>query len=158
MPRAQGKSVAAPTAAQQSRDEAAFFARLRAALHTSGMRQSELARRLGCNASTVTEWFGRGSMPKGHLMLYIPRALGVSPTWLLSGEGPLEEGATDKGANLRSAYEVLAMVEQSLEKVRKELESRESVKRLGHRDAVGASERVRAALDRRQSKQRVSQG
>jgi transcriptional regulator with XRE-family HTH domain len=52
------------------------------------MSQADLARELGVGMATVSEWFTRGRVPNGDVMLRIPGALGISGHWLLTGEGP----------------------------------------------------------------------
>ncbi len=121
------EGVRVPSEAGRLRDERQFLVRLRSAIDGSRLSQRELADRLGCNASTVTEWFARGSMPKGHILMYLPRILGVSGTWLLSGDGPheaAEHKAGTSSAYLGGAREVLAQVEASLQAVRRDWEGR----------------------------------
>jgi hypothetical protein len=52
------------------------------------MTQADLARDLGVGVATVSEWFTRGRVPNGDVMLRLPSTLGVSGHWLLTGEGP----------------------------------------------------------------------
>ncbi len=72
----------------------AFFERLRQVLDDRGMSQADLARELGVGVATVSEWFTRGRVPNGDVMLRLPLALAVNGHWLLTGEGPrdLDEG------------------------------------------------------------------
>jgi transcriptional regulator with XRE-family HTH domain len=63
-----------------------FRTRLRTALAGRGMTQSELARRLGVRDATVSDWFNRGTMPGGAVMLRLPELLGVDGHWLLTGK------------------------------------------------------------------------
>jgi transcriptional regulator with XRE-family HTH domain len=66
----------------------AFFERLRQVLDDRGMSQADLARELGVGVATVSEWFTRGRVPNGDVMLRLPQALDVNGHWLLTGEGP----------------------------------------------------------------------
>lgn len=66
----------------------AFFERLRQALGDRGMSQADLARELGVGVATVSEWFTRGRVPSGDVMLRLPHALAVNGHWLLTGAGP----------------------------------------------------------------------
>src|SRR4051794_32143851 len=68
----------------------AFFERLRQVLDDRGMSQADLARELNVGVATVSEWFTRGRVPNGDVMLRLPGALRVNGHWLLTGEGPSE--------------------------------------------------------------------
>lgn len=93
----------------------AFFERLRTLLDERGMSQADLARELGVGVATVSEWFTRGRVPNGDVMLRLPHALGVNGHWLLTGEGPLElSHETDGDPYLRGVGDALARVEQCL--------------------------------------------
>ncbi|MBV9774413.1 MAG: helix-turn-helix transcriptional regulator [Gemmatimonadetes bacterium] len=69
----------------------AFFERLRQVLDDRGMSQADLARELGVGVATVSEWFTRGRVPNGDVMLRLPHVLRVSGHWLLTGEGPRDQ-------------------------------------------------------------------
>jgi transcriptional regulator with XRE-family HTH domain len=96
----------------------AFFERLRQLLEDRGMSQADLAREVGVGVATVSEWFTRGRVPNGDVMLRLPHALAVSGHWLLTGEGPreLEQG---RGGDpyLRGARDALARMNHCLEDV-----------------------------------------
>lgn len=66
-----------------------FLARLEAVMKRQGVNRSELARRLGARASTVSEWWTVGRAPNGELLLRLPEVLGVGP-----GEIFYDENAT----------------------------------------------------------------
>lgn len=68
----------------------AFFERLRQVLDDRALSQADLARELGVGVATVSEWFTRGRVPNGDVMLRLPGALRVNGHWLLTGEGPRE--------------------------------------------------------------------
>lgn len=68
----------------------AFFERLRLALEHRGRTQADLARDLGVGTATVSEWFTRGRVPSGDVMLRLPHSLGISGHWLLTGAGAME--------------------------------------------------------------------
>lgn len=117
-----GRAVG-PTPNEQVKAERGFLSRLRASLEESGMSQAELAIRVGCGPSTVTEWFQRGSLPKGHIMIHLPRVLGVSASWLISGEGasaPELADPRDKARRERTGLEVMAMMEGQLAELREQ--------------------------------------
>ena len=75
----------------------AFFERLRQVLDDRGMSQADLARELGVGVATVSEWFTRGRVPNGDVMLRLPLALGVNGHWLLTGDGPRDLDGTAGG-------------------------------------------------------------
>jgi transcriptional regulator with XRE-family HTH domain len=50
-----------------------------------GLTQTELARRLDVRDATVSDWFNRGTLPSGSVMLRLPTVLGVDGHWLLTG-------------------------------------------------------------------------
>ncbi|MBA4159362.1 MAG: helix-turn-helix transcriptional regulator [Gemmatimonadetes bacterium] len=93
----------------------AFFERLRQCLDDRGMSQADLARELGVGVATVSEWFTRGRVPNGDVMLRLPEALRVNGHWLLTGEGPRErERRGGEDPYLRGARDAIARVSQSL--------------------------------------------
>jgi transcriptional regulator with XRE-family HTH domain len=76
----------------------AFFERLRLCLDERDFKQADLARELGIGVATVSEWFTRGRVPGGDVVLRLPTVLQVNGHWLLTGEGPME--ATSDGDDL----------------------------------------------------------
>lgn len=112
-----GVAVLAPApetgpARRKAVELSAFFERLRQVLEDRGMTQADLARELGVGVATVSEWFTRGRVPNGDVMLRLPHALGVDGHWLLTGEGsrdrerrrggdPYAQGARDAVERLR---------------------------------------------------------
>ena len=78
----------AGTARRKAVELSAFFERLRQVLDDRGMSQADLAREVGVGVATVSEWFTRGRVPNGDVMLRLPQALSVNGHWLLTGEGP----------------------------------------------------------------------
>lgn len=81
-------------ARRKAAELSSFFERLRQCLDDRSMSQADLARELGVGVATVSEWFTRGRVPNGDVMLRLPSTLHVSGHWLLTGEGPrdLERG------------------------------------------------------------------
>lgn len=64
--------------------------RIKAALATSGLKKSELARRCGVTPGAVTQWLtGDTKSLKGETLLKIATALSVSPQWLSTGKGSI---------------------------------------------------------------------
>lgn len=95
----------------------AFFERLRQVLEDRDMSQAELARELGVGMATVSEWFTRGRVPNGDVMLRLPHALQVNGHWLLTGEGSSEQHAQDGDPYRRGAHEAVERMARALEVV-----------------------------------------
>jgi transcriptional regulator with XRE-family HTH domain len=96
----------------------AFFERLRRALDDRAMSQADLARELNVGVATVSEWFTRGRVPNGDVMLRLPGALRVNGHWLLTGEGPSER-ETPRGGDpyCSGAEDAIARMAQALDEV-----------------------------------------
>ena len=80
------------------------------------MSQADLARGLGIGVATVSEWFTRGRVPNGDVMLRLPSALQVSGHWLLTGEGPRDLQRT-RGMDpyLRGVQDALTYIHEGLD-------------------------------------------
>jgi transcriptional regulator with XRE-family HTH domain len=103
-------------ARRKAAELSAFFERLRQCLDDRGMSQADLARDLGVGVATVSEWFTRGRVPNGDVMLRLPSTLQVSGHWLLTGEGPRDvERRRGVDPYLRGVQDALAHVSKSLE-------------------------------------------
>lgn len=99
-------------------DLTAFLGRLRLVLSDRGMSQADLARELGVGVATVSEWFTRGRVPNGDVMLRLPQALRVNGHWLLTGEGPREmDGGEGGDPYQHGARDALSRVMTSLREV-----------------------------------------
>lgn len=83
--------------------------RIQEAMKAARMRPADLARALDIGAATISEWFGKGSLPSAAVLQRLPGALGVSGHWLLTGTGPLqpdsEESAQAKLEAIRRIIE-----------------------------------------------------
>ena len=96
----------------------AFFERLRQVLDDRGLSQADLARELGVGVATVSEWFTRGRVPNGDVMLRLPGVLRVNGHWLLTGEGPRELAPAPGGdPYLHGAGDALQRIGEALEEV-----------------------------------------
>lgn len=113
VPASGGGALSSDPAATPPRHKAvelsAFFERLRLVLEDRAMTQADLARELGVGTATVSEWFTRGRVPSGDVMLRLPHALRVSGHWLLTGEGAKDlDWDGDQDPYLRGVYDTLA--------------------------------------------------
>lgn len=98
----------------------AFFERVRQCLDDRSMSQADLARELGVGVATVSEWFTRGRVPNGDVMLRLPHALGVNGHWLLTGEGPRDvERRAGGDPYLKGAQDALALMAGSIDELRR---------------------------------------
>lgn len=68
-------------------DSATFGDRVAAARQAAGMNQTQLARRLGVKKATLTGWEQDLSEPRANKLSMLSGLLGVSMSWLLTGEG-----------------------------------------------------------------------
>jgi phage repressor protein C with HTH and peptisase S24 domain len=68
--------------------------RLKLALDQAGIKQIELARRIGITRGAVSLWFkGTTTNLEGENLLKAAQILGVSPNWLSSGRGRMKSGS-----------------------------------------------------------------
>ena len=106
----------APPPRRKAVELSAFFERLRQLLDDRRMSQADLARDLAVGVATVSEWFTRGRVPNGDVMLRLPAALNVNGHWLLTGEGPRElDGDPAADPYARGARDALEWMARSLE-------------------------------------------
>ena len=68
-------------------DMATFGDRLASARDAAGLSQKELAVRVGIKASTLRNWENDLSEPRANRLSILAGLLGVSLSWLLTGEG-----------------------------------------------------------------------
>lgn len=67
--------------------------RLRTALNRQGMSQLELSKLVDVSAPSVHGWLsGRSQSIRGETLLKVAKALAVSPEWLASGAGSIDDG------------------------------------------------------------------
>jgi len=108
--------LSAGPARRKAVELSAFFERLRQVLDDQGLSQADLARELGVGVATVSEWFTRGRVPNGDVMLRLPGALRVNGHWLLTGEGPRgREHSPDGDPYLRGASDAIDRLRQALD-------------------------------------------
>ena len=70
------------------------------ALNVAGKSRAQLARFLGTNESTISGWVKSGRVPLSDVILPICEFTGVSPVWLLSGEGEVSTSTVQEAALL----------------------------------------------------------
>ena len=83
-----------PDTSYYHEDMATFGDRLAAAREEQGLEQKDVARRLGVKTSTVLNWEEDRAEPRANRVQMLAGILGVSITWLLSGQG---EGPSPAG-------------------------------------------------------------
>ena len=86
-----------------SDDAATFGDRLTAAREAAGLDLDGLATRLGVKVTTLEAWEQDVKEPRANRLQMLAGMLGVSLTWLLTGQGdglgaPSDEGAADADA------------------------------------------------------------
>jgi transcriptional regulator with XRE-family HTH domain len=62
----------------------------------NGLTSIDFGKVMGVSGSTITNWeAGRAAFP-AHQLIKIAKKLGVSPAWLLTGEGEMEKEKVDE--------------------------------------------------------------
>lgn len=96
-------------------DEAATFGdRVAGAREAAGLRQEELARRIGVKLTTIQNWENDHSEPRANKLQMMSGMLNVSMRWLLTGEGegiepPMPVRNTDLNAALAELSRMRAL-------------------------------------------------
>ena len=105
-------------------DTATFGDRLAAARDAASLTQKDLSKRLGVKLSTLKNWEDDLNEPRANKLQMVSGLLGVSLSWLLTGEGegidaPEEAGleAADLTAILTEMRALRAQMVQSGEKL-----------------------------------------
>lgn len=98
--------------------------RLTAAREAAGLEVGSLAKALGLRPETLAGWEADQAEPSASLMGRIATLTGVSPLWLLTGQGPgpkdagaedvLRAELADLGRVLREAAARIARLEEAL--------------------------------------------
>lgn len=87
-----------------------FSERIRRTVLGSGMKQKELAARIGVTPAAVNNWVNRGAQDlRSDILLKLAEATGKSVAWLVTGEGP-ESPHEHGGSNVGPAHHVGAKV------------------------------------------------
>ena len=72
--------------------------RLQFAMRRAGLSQAQLARACGVKAPSVHNWLsGKSKFLRGPNLLSAAKVLGVSQTWLATGQGPLSPWRLEEG-------------------------------------------------------------
>jgi transcriptional regulator with XRE-family HTH domain len=107
-----------------SEGTATFGDRLAAARDAAGLKQKDLAQRVGIKTGTLRNWEEDLSEPRANRLSILAGILGVSLSWLLTGEGegvlaPLEDEviAPDLSAILTDLRAVRAQMAQAADRV-----------------------------------------
>jgi len=107
------------------REIAELCRRIAFSMSVRQLSQSEVARRLGCTQSVVSEWVAKHRAPSGMYFCRLPEALEVDGHWLLTGEGDLDRiqlSAADMPAHYaRGGLAALARIESVLSETRNDL-------------------------------------
>ena len=94
-------------------ETATFGDRLSGAREALGMDQPDLARRLGVKVKTIRAWENDANEPRANKLQMLSGILGVSLSWLLTGEGDgLEAPQTDEPTFLPGIRELLLELRQ----------------------------------------------
>ncbi len=111
-------------AAYYAEEAATLGDRVVAAREAMSMTQKDLARQLGVKLKTVQAWEDDRTEPRANKAQMMSGVLGVSLTWLLSGEGdglpePVEmpELGTDLSSTLNDIRQLKAELSQSVRKL-----------------------------------------
>lgn len=88
-------------------ETATFGDRLAAAREGAGLSQKELAQRVGVKTGTLRDWEDDLSEPRANRLSIFAGILGVSLSWLLTGEG---EGLVEPGEDDGDAPDITTLV------------------------------------------------
>jgi HTH-type transcriptional regulator, cell division transcriptional repressor len=118
-----------------SEQNATFGDRLAGARETAGMKQTELAKRLGVKVKTLRAWEEDLSEPRANRLTMLSGILSVSMRWLMTGQGDGLDGPFEPTEIPANLAEVLTEMRQ----MRTEME--QGAARLGRLE-----KRLRASL------------
>ncbi|MEM8536499.1 MAG: helix-turn-helix domain-containing protein [Pseudomonadota bacterium] len=114
-----------------SADAATFGDRLAGAREMAGLDQKGLAAKLGVRVSVISSWENDLKEPRANRLQMLAGILGVSMSWLLTGEGngpdapddetPLSEDLLDMLAEMRALRSQIAQSAEKLARLEKRL-------------------------------------
>lgn len=90
-----------------SEDTATFGDRLAAARDAAGLTQKDLAQRVGIKTGTLRNWEDDLSEPRANRLSILAGILGVSLSWLLTGEGEGVPAPEEGDENARDLAQLL---------------------------------------------------
>ena len=67
----------------------AYLLRIKKIIREKNFSETEFAKRISLSQGTFNNLFRRDSIPKTDLLNRISKTFGVTPSWLLTGEGPM---------------------------------------------------------------------
>ena len=83
-----------------SDDNATFGDRLATARERAGLSQTDLAHKLGVKESTLIAWEEDRKEPRANRLSTLAGMLGISLSWLLTGEGHGPDSPSDKDSRV----------------------------------------------------------
>ena len=110
--------------------------RIVVARESLNISRSQLARRLGVKASTLSSWESDRSEPRSSRLAMLAGILGVAPTWLLVGQGedPIAPGDETELVRIRGHItrlrEQALLIADELEELNQRLESYQSYQKI----------------------------
>ncbi|MDX8347680.1 helix-turn-helix transcriptional regulator [Cognatiyoonia sp. IB215446] len=93
-----------------SPDAATFGDRLAGAREAAGLTQKELAAKLGVKPVVITGWEDDIKEPRANRLQIVAGILGVSLSWLLTGEGDGPEAPGEDGSVAADLLDLLAEI------------------------------------------------
>ncbi len=91
-------------------ETATFGDRMAAARERAGLSQVQLAKQLGVKHATVRNWEDDLSEPRANKLQMMAGLVGVSLSWLLTGDGEGPEGPPDEEALSTDVTDVLVEI------------------------------------------------
>lgn len=91
-----------------SEDAATFGDRLAGAREAAGLTQKTLAEKIGVKTTVIVSWENDLKEPRANRLQMLSGILGVSLSWLLTGEGEGPEGPEDEATLPLNVTDLLA--------------------------------------------------
>ncbi len=93
-----------------SEDMATFGDRLAAAREFAGLSVEDLAKRLGVKPSVIAGWEEDRKEPRANRLTMLSGMLGISLSWLMTGQGEGPEGDAEEAAITPEVGEILTQM------------------------------------------------
>lgn len=95
-----------------------FSTRFKFALDKKGISQSELSRRIGVTRGAISFWLnGDVQTVNGNRLITLASALDVDPTWLATGQGPMESTGIILSDDERKLLESIRQLSRQKQKI-----------------------------------------